>query len=118
MNLKSLHIKYLATISFWLIVVIAFGSITGSETEKEQKSSISLKNLNKKASKIYTLGSIGRNYKLSTTQVNFTKFNTNGIEGQTLLKFEKGNTTLQIPYKVKFKSNKFTTPSASKNPIR
>jgi uncharacterized lipoprotein YehR (DUF1307 family) len=89
---------------------IAMGSFTGSSEDKT-KGIYSLKNFNKTFYKSNNPFSIRSGYQYKGTEVLSQKKDTNGITFNSVLRFEKGNTTYVYPYKHHIAVSKFKTPT-------
>ncbi|MGI8950883.1 MAG: hypothetical protein ACR2FN_04780 [Chitinophagaceae bacterium] len=106
---KYLHLKLLIAVFLVMAVHAAMGSFTGSEDRNKNK--YSLKNLS--SVKYYSLSSLynsGFQYKGSRQL--YQQINNNGIEINSFIKLQKGNTTYVYPYKYVIKLPKFKTPVA------
>lgn len=98
-------------IAFLLVLVghISFG--TGI-TEKTNRSTFTLKNLNK--SKAFTLSpSVKGNFQFKGSQfLSVQKGSNNTLQVNTVIRYQNGNTTYVFPYKYKVKAPLFKTPAA------
>jgi len=93
-------------------VVYAAFSFTGIADEKNRSNKFSLKNLSALSHKSLSFTSLkaGLQYK-GIQQPVVAKETINGIEMNSMLRYDNGSTTYIYPYKVKVKASKFKTPS-------
>jgi hypothetical protein len=90
---------------------IAMGSFTGSSEDKT-KGIYSLKNFNKTFYKSSNPFSIKAGYQYKGTEILSQKKDTNGIVTfNSIIRYEKGNTTYVYPYKHQVSVPKFKTPT-------
>jgi hypothetical protein len=96
-----------------LAVQVAFaftGSVSSSTGNSAKKEKFTLKNFNKNFKNISVV-SLTNGLTLKHTQVNSQQKNNNGIQLNTVMHYEKGNTTYVYPYKHKVTAPKFKAPS-------
>lgn len=110
MSRKSINIAILtAMLLFTVAAQAALASFTGSSDDRINK--FSLKNL-KKYSKSYSLTGLRPNALRFSGSEDLDIQNTSGgLEVNSMIRLERGNTTYVFPYKYKVKSPKFKTPS-------
>lgn len=109
MSRKSINIAILTAMLLFTVAQAAFASFTGSSDDRINK--FSLKNL-KKYSKSYSLTGLRPNALRFSGSEDLDIQNTNGgLEVNSMIRLERGNTTYVFPYKYKVKSPKFKTPS-------
>ncbi len=89
---------------------IAMGSFTGS-TDENSKNKYSLKNFNKNFYKNASPFSLRAVFQFKNTQVISIQKDVNSITYNTLMRFEKGNTTYIYPYKHTVSVPKFKAPT-------
>jgi len=97
-----------------LIVQGAVASFTVKGTNDDKSTSTSkysLNNLNKYAHKSFSFSLMKSTMQLNSIQVMTQKSNTQNLELNTFLQYNKGNVTYVFPYKFKVKVPKFKTPS-------
>lgn len=103
--------KMIVALLFVGVTHIAMGSFTGSSDNKS-KSQFSLKNFNKTFYKSSTPFSIMAGYQLKGIQVINKKTDNGTNTFNSVIKFERGNSTYIYPYKHKVSVPKFATPSS------
>lgn len=108
---KSIYQKLAALIAFVLISQLVMAAFTGSAEDKNKANKYSLKNLSK-LSKNYSLSSLKTGFLFKGFQDFSQQRLNNGIEVNSMVRMEKGNTTFVYPYKFKVKVPKFKTPVA------
>lgn len=90
---------------------IAFGSFTGT-TEDKAKNIYSLKNFNRNFYKSASPFSLRSGFQYSGSRLIAVKKESNGdLTINSMMRFEKGNTTYIYPYKHKVPVPKFKTPA-------
>jgi hypothetical protein len=92
------------------ITQIAMGSFTGS-TDESTKNKYSLKNFNKTFYKTASPFSLRAGFQYKGTQVISLQKDANAITYNSLMRFEKGNTTYIYPYKHTVSVPKFKAPT-------
>ena len=93
------------------IAQISLASFTGS-SDKRSNTIFSLKNFNKNFYKTASPFSLRAGFAFKGFQVLNQKKEANGdISFNSMMRFEKGNTTYIYPYKHKVSTTKFITPS-------
>lgn len=103
--------KMLITLLMIGATQIAMGSFTGSSEDKT-KGIYSLKNFNKTFYKSTNPFSIKAGFQYKGTEVLSQKKDANGITTfNSIMRFEKGNTTYVYPYKHQVTVPKFKTPA-------
>ncbi|MBC7722912.1 MAG: hypothetical protein H7068_12865 [Pedobacter sp.] len=107
LNIKKIIILCLFVIS--MQVALASISFTGI-VDDNNKNKYSLKNLSSLSHRSLSLAS----FKLGLQFKGSDVLNQNGTEINSMLRFDKGNTTYIMPYKFKVKVPKFKAPS---NPV-
>ena len=89
---------------------LAMASFTGSSDENS-KNKYSLKNFNKSFYKTASPFSLRSTFQYKGTQVLSTQKDDSGTTYQSIMRFEKGNTTYIYPYKHKVSIPKFKAPA-------
>jgi len=89
---------------------VSMGSFTGTSDENS-KNKYSLKNFNKNFYKKASPYSIRAGFAYKGTQIIRQQPSTNGVTFNSILRYEKGNTTYVYPYKHKVSVPKFKTPT-------
>ena len=89
---------------------IAMGSFTGSSDENS-KNKYSLKNFNKNFYKTASPFSLRSTFQYKGTQIVSIQKDDNSTIYQTIMRFEKGNTTYIYPYKHKVSLPRFKAPA-------
>jgi hypothetical protein len=105
------HIQKIAVaLVLVLFVQVSIASISsGIADERAKNSKYSLKNLGLRNKKFVPISSLKSDLLFSGSQIlNFKK---NGGELNSLMEFDRGNTTYVFPYKFKVRVPKFKTPS-------
>ncbi len=117
---KQAHITILITALFACAAHVALASYSGSADDRKNK--FSLKYLDNKLSKAYTLSSLrstAANFQFKGSQdLDLQKVDNNGspVEINSMMRLEKGNTTYVFPYKYKVRvPTKFRTPAPPSN---
>ena len=108
------HIKKIAVASIFLMaaqVAFAAFSFTGVADENNKNNKYSLKNLSRYSNKAYSLSHLKSTLQYRGSLIVNQHNNTSGLEINSLMEFDKGNTTYVLPYKFKVKVPKFKTPS-------
>lgn len=91
---------------------IALGSFTGRSDRKNNKT-YSLKNFNKNFYRSYSPYSLRAGFAFKGLQLVRQKREANGdITCNSIMQYERGNTTYIYPYTHKIRISKFVTPSA------
>ena len=93
-------------------VAYAAFSFTGLSDEKNKNNKFSLKNLSSLSHKSLSFASLKSSLQYKGGQ-NFStsKETASGMEINSMLRYDNGNTTYVYPYKFKIKAPKFKTPS-------
>lgn len=108
---KSIQfIKIMTALLFAGATQIAMGSFTGS-TDENSKNKYSLKNFNKNFYKSASPFSLRSTFQYKGTQVLSIHRDDNSTTYQSIMRFEKGNTTYIYPYKHKVSLPKFKAPA-------
>jgi hypothetical protein len=112
MNLKQSIKKLSIVILLAMGIQVAYAafSFTGIADEKLKNSKYSLKNLSALSHKGLSFASLKSSLQYKGTQ-SLSKESVSGFEVNSLMRFDKGNTTYVYPYKFKVKAPKFKTPS-------
>lgn len=102
---------YHKVIVVFLLVLVGHISFGTGITEKANKSTFTLKNLNK--SKGFTLSPGVSNYQFKGSQfLSVKKSSNNTVQVNSVIRYQSGNTTYVFPYKYKVKAPLFKTPAA------
>lgn len=103
---------FVALLAMGIQVAYAAFSFTSIADEKSKNSKYSLKNLSSLSHKGLSFSSIksGLQYK-GAQSMSSSKGTFSGVEVNSMLRFDNGNTTYIYPYKFKVKASKFKTPS-------
>ncbi len=116
MNIKS-HIKKVFAsllIVFAVQFALAASTSTSSNNSTKAKSKYSLQNLNRNIYK--SAGSLSysvrQNFHFSGSKTLSVQVQSNTVQYNSVLRFDKGNTTYIYPYKTKVHVPKFKTPTA------
>lgn len=112
------HIKKIivaATLALSVQVALASISFTGISDEKNKGSKYSLKNLSLLSNRTLSLASVKLRMQFKGSDILTQKNTSTGLEINSLLYYNKGNTTYIMPYKFKVKVPKFKTPTAPLN---
>ncbi len=108
---KSIRItKIMIALLFVGATQIAMGSFTGSSDENS-KNKYSLKNFNKNFYKSASPFSLRSTFQYKGTQILSIHKDENSTSYQSIMRFEKGNTTYIYPYKHKVSLPKFKAPA-------
>lgn len=99
--------KFIAAFLLVLVGHISFG--TGI-TEKSNRSTFTLRNMNK--SKSFTLTPSTSNHQFKGSQFLNVKKSGNTLQVNSVIRYQSGNTTYVYPYKYKVKAPLFKTPTA------
>lgn len=114
MNSKRM-IKFMIALLLVGATHIALGSFTG-RSDRKSSNSYSLKNFNRNFYKSYSPYSLRAGFDFKGLQILSQKKEANGdVSFNSMLRYEKGNTTYIYPYKHKINLAKFATPTP---PIR
>lgn len=89
---------------------LALGSFTGTSEEKS-KNKYSLKDFNKHFYKNASPYSLRAGYQFKGSQIVSLNRDENSVQVNSMMRFEKGNTTYIYPYKHKVVVPKFKTPA-------
>src|SRR5437868_3053143 len=110
MKLRCAHTKIIAAIMLAFAVNFCFASFTGKSFD-EHSNKFSLKNLSS-FSKNYSLSylRLGNLRFVGTQQLTQQKTD-NSVQGQSMMRIQRGNTTFVYPYTYKVKVPKFKTPT-------
>ena len=104
---------FVALLAMGIQVVYAAFSFTGIVDEKSKNSKYSLKNLNALSHKGLSFSSLKSSLQYRGVQgITSVKESITGLEVNSMLRFDNGNTTYIYPYKFKVKASKFRTPAA------
>ncbi len=112
------HIKKLiiaCTFVMSVQVVLASISFSGVVDDKNKSNKYSLKNLSSLSHHSLSLSAVKLNLQFKGTDVISQKNTSTGLEINSILYYNKGNTTYIMPYKFKIRVPKFKTPSAPVN---
>jgi hypothetical protein len=115
---QNRHIKKLivaATLALSVQVALASISFSGITDEKNKGSKYSLKNLSLLSHRTLSLSTAKLNLLFKGSDILTQKNTSTGLEINSLLYYNKGNTTYIMPYKFKVKVPKFKTPTAPVN---
>lgn len=115
---QNRHIKKLivaATLALSVQVAVASISFSGITDEKNKGSKYSLKNLSLLSHRTLSLSTVKLNLQFKGNDVLTQKATPTGLEVNSLLYYNSGNTTYIMPYKFKVKVPKFKTPTAPVN---
>ena len=112
---QSRHIKKFAFAAVCIMamqVALAsfYFSITGKEIEKNRDNRYTLKNLGNFSHKTLTMSALRLNFQFQGLQVTNQKQSPSGLEVNSMLQFDRGNSTYIYPYSFKVKLPK--TPLA------
>lgn len=112
-NMKPIRIKILAIATIMVFAThMSLASFTGN-SEKKSSSIFSLKDFNKSFYRSTSSLSLRVGFVFKGLQVINHKRESNGdITINSMMRFEKGNTTYIYPYRHKVSSPKFRTPTA------
>ena len=113
MNKKQTILKFTVSALFIMAIQVTFAafSFTGITEERAKNSKYSLKNLSSLSHKSLNYSSLKSNLQFKGMQVLGSKDPLNGMEVNSMLRFDNGNTTYVYPYKFKVKvPTKFKTP--------
>ncbi|MBS1641337.1 MAG: hypothetical protein JST94_11385 [Bacteroidetes bacterium] len=108
------YIKNLAVALVLLMVtkvLFAAFSFTGITDENNKNNKYSLKNLSSYSHKAFSLSHLRTTLQYRGSLVINQKSNTTGVELNSVLEYDRGNTAYVLPYKLKVKVPKFKTPS-------
>ncbi len=89
----------------------SMGSFTGTTSSEKSKNKYSLKNFNNNFYKKASPYSIRAGYDYKGSRIISQQIGSNGVTYNSVLRFEKGNTTYIYPYKHKVSVPKFRTPT-------
>ena len=93
-------------------VAYAAFSFTGLSDEKNKNNKFSLKNLSSLSHKSLSFASLKSSLQYKGGQsLSTSKETDSGMEINSMLRYDNGNTTYVYPYKFKIKAPKFKTPS-------
>jgi len=118
--LQSRHIRKVAFAAVLVMVVqaaLASFSFTYTDRsdERNRANKYSLKNIGMFSHKNLSFSSIRYNLQFKGAQLNMQKQNASGFEVNSMLQFDRGNSTYLQSFKFKIKVPKFKTPTP---PIR
>jgi hypothetical protein len=106
----TIYTKVLIIAFFVAVAHIAMGAFSGVDDKTKNK--YSLKNINS-ISKNYSLSSLHiSSFKFAGSQDLFTQKSADGVEINSMIRLQNGNTTYVYPYKYVVKMPKFKTPTA------
>ncbi|MBA4197544.1 MAG: hypothetical protein C0459_08310 [Chitinophaga sp.] len=113
MKRKSYTKKFAAAMLLIMVAQVAFASLSfsGITDENTKNNKYSLKNLGNYSNKAFSLSHLRATLQYRGSIVLNQKTNTAGIELNSALQYDKGNTTYVLPYKLKVKVPKFKTPT-------
>jgi hypothetical protein len=108
-------LTYHKVIVAFLLVLVGHISFGTGITEKSNRSTFTLKNLNK--NKTLTLSpNITGNFQFKGSQfLSVQKGSNNTLQVNTVIRYQNGNTTYIFPYKYKVKAPLFKAPAAPAN---
>jgi hypothetical protein len=86
-------------------------TITGLADERAKNSKYSLKNLSSLSHKSLSFSSLRSTLQFKGLQPGSVKETTTGLEFNSMLRYDNGNSTYIYPYKFKVKTSKFKTPA-------
>lgn len=115
---QNRHIKKLivaATLALSVHVAVASISFSGIADDKNKGNKYSLKNLSFLSHRTLSLSTVKLNLQFKGNDVLTQKATPTGLEVNSLLYYNSGNTTYIMPYKFKVKVPKFKTPTAPVN---
>ncbi|MDI9365239.1 MAG: hypothetical protein QM541_09830 [Flavobacterium sp.] len=115
---QNRHIKKLivaATLALSVQVALASINFSGIADEKNKVNKYSLKNLSLLSHRTLSLSAVKLNLQFKGSDVLTQKITPTGLEINSLLYYNRGNTTYIMPYKFKVKVPKFKTPTATVN---
>ncbi len=101
---------FIALFILGMQAVQASFSITGLTDERAKNSKYTLKNLSSLSHKGLSFSSLRTTMQYKGMQSGSVKETTSGVEFNSMLRYDNGNSTYIYPYKFKVKSSKFTTP--------
>lgn len=102
---------FVTLLAMGIQVVYAAFSFTGIADEKSKNSKYSLKTLSTLSHKGLSFASLKSSLHYKGTQsVSYSKVTLAGLEVNSMLRFDNGNTTYIYPYTFKVKASKFKTP--------
>jgi len=101
---------YHKIIAAFLLVLVGHISFGTGITEKSNRSTFTLKNMNNKKSFILTPST--SKYQFKGSQFLNTKKTGNTVQVNSVIRYQNGNTTYVYPYKYKVKAPLFKTPTA------
>jgi hypothetical protein len=109
-HIKKLVFATLAALTMQLAV--ASFSLNTSDERNKSNNKYSLKSLNNFSNKSLSLSGLNSSRLLKNSQIISKHYSANGVEINSMLQFDKGNTTLILPYrfKVKVPKDKITIP--------
>jgi hypothetical protein len=114
MNRTGTYTKILAVALLFVLFStnIVWATYSGTVDEHANANKFSLKNL-AKMQKTYTLSTLrlDNGYSFKSSEELSRQKTTNGVEVQSMIRLEKGNTTYVYPYKYKVQVPKFKTPT-------
>jgi hypothetical protein len=116
MKRNQSFVKLMMVAMMIMAAQFAIGSFIGSTSSHERKDRYSLKNLNRSSLKNYSLsGFTAGSLRYSGSQVvNLQRVGLgNTVQVNSIVRFEKGNTSYVFPYKYNVKLPKFKAPTAS-----
>ncbi len=101
-----------ALLAMGIQVAYAAFSFTGISDEKAKNNKYSLKNLSALSHKGLSFSSLKSSLQYKGTGMqSFGKESASGMEINSMMRYDNGNTTYIYPYKMKVKVPKFKTPS-------
>ena len=106
--------KFIIIAIFVMGIKVTFGafSITGLSDEKNKNNKFSLRNLSSLSHKSLTFSSLKSSLQFKGGLItSASKESVNGIEINSMLRYDNGNTAYIYPYKFKIKAPKFKTPT-------
>jgi hypothetical protein len=115
---QNKHIKKLivaATLALSVQVALASISFSGMTDEKNKGNKYSLKNLSLLSHRTLSLSTVKLNLLFKGSNIVTQKTTPTGLEINSLLYYNSGNTTYIMPYKFKVKVPKFKTPTSPVN---
>ena len=102
---------FVTLLAMGIQVVYAAFSFTGLSDEKSKNSKYSLKNLSALSHKGLSFASLKSNLQYKGAQsISYSRESLTGLQVNSMLRFDNGNTTYIYPFKFNIKSSKFNTP--------
>ncbi len=109
MNTKPIYIKILLSAVFFMLINVGSATFIGKKGSTDDGAKFSLKYLGKYKSHVSLA-----NFKLSQFHFagsqDFSPSTRNGIQFESMLRMERGNTTYVFPYKANVQISRFKAP--------